>query len=105
MAILTKREVWERPKAPRATTPDLTVEEVANVHAALRFLQKRYGGVRKLAVAIRVNKSLIARALLAKGKPSAGLTIRAARAASVPVEDVLAGRWPPTGACPHCGRT
>lgn len=30
---------------------------------------------------------------------------RAARLAGVPVEDVLAGRWPVEGACPHCGRS
>lgn len=35
----------------------------------------------------------------------AGLTLRLARLVSVPVDDLLSGRYPAPGACPYCGHT
>jgi hypothetical protein len=35
---------------------------------------------------------------------STNLVFRIARMAGVSVEDVISGRFPVAGACPHCGR-
>lgn len=106
MTILVAPKRWQRTKALASIdrSPDLTVEEMANLRAALHFLRKRLSGARKLALALRVNESLVDRALLPRSKPSVGLALRAARLAGVSVEDVLTGAWPPAGACPYCGR-
>lgn len=81
---------------------DLTTEEQEHTRAALRFLRARAGGWDQLAKVLRVG----AGTLIHTGTRSVGasLAVRAARFAGVPVDDVLSGRFPPPGACPHCGR-
>lgn len=76
---------------------DLTTQEQANVRAALRFLHARCGGWAPLAKALRFTT----RTLQAPATPA--LALRVARLAKVGVDDVLAGRFPPAGTCPHCG--
>lgn len=95
------------PAAPAKVRPmprgDLTADEQANVRAAMRFMRKRSGGWAALAKALRCTDSVLVR--VAGGKlVSAGLAVRLARFAGVPVDDVLSGRFPVPGACPHCGR-
>jgi hypothetical protein len=104
--ILRERVVWTktRPSNETRRSSDLTPEEQANVKTALRFLVKRHGTARKLAGAMKANFGTVAAAILARGTVSAGIALRAARVAGVPLEEVLAGRWPVSGACPHCGR-
>ena len=106
MPILTERKTWakSRPRGEPRYASDLTPEEQANVRLALRFLRVRVGGIR-LAAALKVNPKTIANVCGVRGKPSAGLAIRAARLAGASVEDLLSGAFPPVGACPHCGRT
>jgi hypothetical protein len=105
MTVLATRTTWRKPQqlAP-AQTPDLTVEEVANVKRALRVLRQRIGGNAPLATALGVNPITLMLATNRKRKPSVGMALRAARLAGVPLEDVLSGAWPKAGACPHCGR-
>ena len=107
MGILYERKSWRKARPPTETrrSSDLTPEEQANAKAALRFLAKRHGSVRKLAETMGANVRTVRYALERNGHVSAGVALRAARAAAVPLEDVLAGRWPLKGACPHCGRT
>jgi hypothetical protein len=62
------------------------------------------GGTKKLAEALSANLATVEEALSKRGKPSAGLALRAARLAKVALEAVLDGTWPVDGACPHCGR-
>ena len=81
---------------------DLTVTEIANTRAALRFLVTRSGGWARLIEAIGGRGCTYLRMLRSKA-PTAGLAVRLARLARVPVDDVLCGRFPPPGACPHCG--
>ena len=105
MTILAKRSEWriERPRNETRRSTDLTPDETSNVRKALHVLRRRLGGYRALAAALRVN----AKTLQDQGStraPSAAVAIRLARLAAVPVDDVLAGRWPVEGACPHCGR-
>jgi hypothetical protein len=81
-----------------------SAREAANVRLALRFLRTRMGGAEKLAAALNKMKTkLVEKFCAAKGRPIAGLAIRAARVARASVEDFLNGAWPAAGACPHCG--
>ena len=60
---------------------DLTAEEQKNVRTALN---RRSGTDRRNTV-------------------SASMAFRVARFVKVPVDDVVNGRYPAPGACPHCG--
>ncbi len=104
MTVLTKRSEWRIERSPSETrySSDLTPEEQGHARAAIRFLTVRLGGAAKLARALRSNLASVSRATGKGGKPSAGLALRAARLAGVPLEDVLSGQWP-GDRCPHCG--
>jgi hypothetical protein len=82
----------------------LTPLEIANAKTAIRFVAVKLGGSAKLAAALEVTRASIDAARLTRGRPSAGLALRVARLAGVPLEDVLSGAWPKPGSCPHCGR-
>ncbi len=103
--VLSAPVRWARPRDPSKTrrSSDLTPDEQANAKAALRVLRARLGGARELAAMLSANLGTLKHALARKGRPSAGLAVRAARLAGVPVEDVLSGAWPAPGSCPHCG--
>jgi hypothetical protein len=107
MTILLKRASWKRVRPANATrrSYDLTPQETANAKAALRFIRTRVGGAPKLAAAIGTTVKAIEKACGPGRTPSAGMLIRVVRVAGVSVEDVLAGRWPVAGTCPHCGRS
>ena len=77
---------------------DLTAEEQKNVRAALRFLRARCGGWRPVAKALRYSRATLQRA------SGPVLAFRIARIAGVSVDDVLSGKFPPAGVCPHCGQ-
>jgi hypothetical protein len=105
MAILRERTVWRKPRPANETrrSTDLTPAERESAKVAIRHLAKRHGSYGKLAAAMSASTETV-RLAARTGKLSAGLALRAARLAGVPLEDVLAGRWPVAGACPHCGR-
>jgi len=105
MTILTKRSEWRvvRPSNETRRSTDLTPEEQANMRRALLFLRARYGSWAKLATALRAKHHTVERAG-GYGRPvGAGLAVRAARLAGVPLDDLLSGAWPGTR-CPTCGR-
>lgn len=106
MAILTERKTWRRHPERQGThsRATLTPDEQKNVGAALRFLRVKLGGGSALRRALGVSGPVVDRATGKRGLASASLAVRAARAAGVPVDDVLTGRFPPAGSCPHCGR-
>lgn len=79
---------------------DLTADEQKNVRAALRFLRARCGGWKPVAKVLRTHPL----SLSLRDRPiSASLAFRVARLAGIGVDDVLAGKYPPAGTCPHCG--
>lgn len=94
---------------PSSTKPrpmprgDLTAEEIGHLRTAMRFLRVRCGSWASLAKAIR-GSGITLQTMVHRKPPSAGVAIRLARIAGVPVDDLLTGRFPPPGACPHCGR-
>lgn len=82
----------------------LTAEERDHIRAAMRFLRARCGGTYEaLAKAMRVKVTYL-RDAARRRTPNAGLAVRLARFAGVSIDDVIAGRFPPPGACPHCGQ-
>lgn len=81
---------------------DLTTAEQAHVRAALRFLRARCGGWDALARVLRFKARSLAK--VGTGRTaSASMAVRVARLAEVGIDDLLAGRYPPAGTCPHCG--
>lgn len=81
---------------------DLTAEEQTNVRTAIKFLRTRCGGWKALAKALRFRQNTLAH--VASGRVvSATVAIRVARFAEVGVDELLAGRFPASGTCPHCG--
>ncbi|HEY8041230.1 MAG TPA: hypothetical protein VIF15_15595 [Polyangiaceae bacterium] len=105
MTVLTKRTEWrlDRPANQTRRSTDLTPEEQANVRRALHVLRRRLGGYHELAKAIRVPATTLQKHG-SKKAPSAAVALRLSRLAGVAVEEMLTGRWPVEGACPHCGR-
>ena len=96
---------WERDRPQNETrhSSDLTPAEQANVRAAIRFLAIRHGNYRALAKAMGSKRGTVL-STVRRGSVTAGIALRIARVAGVPLEDVLAGRWPVEGMCPLCGR-
>lgn len=101
MAILTETIVRRRPRKTRGTM--LTEAERDHVRAALRFLRVRLGGWEPVAQAMGVRRKLLERVLYGERNATAGHALRTARAAGVPMEDVLTGKYPKPGACALCG--
>lgn len=81
---------------------DLTATEQANVRAALRFLRVRCGAWVAVSKALRFGRSTAGNVVGGKAV-SPVMAFRVARLAKVSVDDVLSGRFPPPGTCPHCG--
>jgi hypothetical protein len=82
----------------------LTDDEKANVKAALAFLQVRFGKLALLAKALRLQPDSVRKVMSGHDGVSAEMVLRVARLAGVGLDDVLAGRWPVKGMCPHCGQ-
>jgi hypothetical protein len=102
MAVLRERIAWSRPKKPRG--PDLSSDELEHAKVALAFMLKRFGTWRAVADAMGLKKATVMLAASKRGRVTAGVALRAARAAGVSVEDLLSGAFPKPGVCPHCGR-
>jgi plasmid maintenance system antidote protein VapI len=82
----------------------LTEAEQENGRRALRYLRVRAGGWKALATALGFHRKSITNVSYGDGV-SVHMVFRIARLAGVSVEDVISGRFPPPGACPHCGHT
>ena len=79
---------------------DLTDEEQENVRAAMRFLRVRAGGWKGLAPALGFAKGTLINVKQRAKNASPTMALRVARVAGVSVDDLLAGKFPPAGACP-----
>lgn len=82
---------------------DLTAQEQTNVRTALKFLRSRVGMWTTLATALHCDRKTLYRVVGGGDTIVASLAIRVAKFAKVPVDDVLAGKFPAPGTCPHCG--
>lgn len=77
---------------------ELTTKEQANVRAALTFVRARCGSAKLAAKALRVSLPTL------RTSATPLIVFRIARFAGVGLDDVLSGKYPPPGVCPHCGR-
>ena len=82
---------------------DLTPAEQTHVRTALRFLRLRCGGWAPVATALHVKRVSLSRVACGGRQVTASVAYRVARLGQVTVDDVLAGRFPAPGTCPHCG--
>lgn len=82
--------------------PDLAASEQTNVRTALKFLRLRCGTWAVLARTLRFGESTLSNVVQGKAV-SPLVAFRVAKLAKVSVDDVLAGRFPAPGTCPHCG--
>ena len=99
--ILTRRTMWKREKSPRAKAKaDLSPAEQAKTRRALEVLRIRLGTWLKVGEVLQLQRRTFARARRA---PNLQVGFRVARYVGVPLEDLLAGRWPQVGECPLCG--
>ena len=109
MAILRERKVWKREAAPAYERPFARAEvlkgyEQRNVLRAMAVLRLRCGSWAKLARVLGVHKKAVSRVRTGETKPHGGLAVRVARAAGVPVDEILNGKFVRRGTCPWCGR-
>lgn len=88
--------------APAATS-DFTAEEVVSVRAALHYLHLRCGTWELLAKVLRFNANTLCNVAGGHKSVNATLVVRLAKFANVRVDDLLEGRFPAPGTCPHCG--
>jgi hypothetical protein len=82
---------------------DFSKTEEAHIRGALNFLHRRCGTWAILGRALRLGGPGLC--TIAKGHRSATptLAVRLAKLAGVGVDDVLSGKFPSPGTCPHCG--
>jgi hypothetical protein len=82
---------------------ELTKTEQTNVRTALLFLRTRLGGWGPVAQALQFSRYTLAH-MIGGGKTiGPGAAVGVAHLAGVSVDDVLSGRYPAPGTCPHCG--
>jgi hypothetical protein len=82
---------------------DLTQEEQEHVRAAMRFLAIRFGTMGLMSKALRFQVDTLRHVMDGKESVSPTMAFRLARLAAVGVDDLLAGKYPVEGMCPHCG--
>lgn len=82
----------------------LTADEQNNVRTALKFLRLRFGTVALVGSALKLRPDMISEMLSGRKSVNAETTLRLARFAQIGLDDLLAGKYPVPGTCPHCGR-
>lgn len=83
---------------------DLNAQQQTNVRIALRYLRARCGNWRSVSRAVNLPPSLVCQINNDEGTVTVRTAFRVARVAGVSIDDLLAGKFPPAGTCPHCGR-
>jgi hypothetical protein len=81
----------------------LTEQEQANVRRAIRYLRARLGTWVAVARAVRIKRATVRR-VRDGGRVRPYVAGRVARAASVSIADLTAGKYPDAEICPHCGQ-
>ena len=82
---------------------DLTAEEQDRVRFALRYLHAKVGAWKTLAQALGFRPLQVLKIKCRRRAVSPRMVLRVAKLAGVPVDDILTGKFPPPGTCPHCG--
>jgi hypothetical protein len=74
---------------------DLTPAEEGHVRIALRYFRREYGGWKALAKMLRVQLDTVQKVNAGGRNVTGTMAVRVARIAGVPVEALLAGKYPP----------
>jgi hypothetical protein len=82
----------------------LTTEEQRHTLAALHFLRLRFGTWVLLAKALGFERSTMKNVTKGVNDVSVNMAYRVAKLSGAAFDDVVTGRWPVPGTCPHCGR-
>ena len=82
----------------------LSAAEQENALTAIHFLRERVGSWKLLAKALGFEPYTIRNVKKKLKGVSINMAYCVARLAAVPFDDVVAGRYPVPGTCPHCGR-
>ena len=82
---------------------DLSPKEQEHTRRALRYLRARCGGWDAASKALGLAKITVMNVAGGHGTASPRVVFRIARFAGVGIDAVLAGEYPPAGACAHCG--
>ena len=83
---------------------DLSTAEQTNIRTALRFVHARCGTWDQTAKLLRFKGTTLSAIAGGHKGVTATMALRIARVAKVGVDDVLTGRFPAPGSCPHCGQ-
>lgn len=105
--VAERRKItWTR-KVTKPARARSGIPESQRVHVAraMLFLARRHGNQKQLAAAMGISERSVARASAPRGRATAWLVMALAEFVGVSVDDLLKGKWPPKGACPHCGRS
>ncbi len=82
---------------------DFSEKEQAHVRAALHFLHLRARTWAPLGKALGFDQVSLSNIANGHRAVTAKVVLRIARFAGVGLDDVLSGRFPAPGTCPHCG--
>ena len=97
----------KEPEAPRSqdmiAKSDLTAEEQKNVIEAIKVMRIRLGNTELLAKALRFKMDSLRAVIHGHDAVSALMVLRVARLIGIGLDDLLAGKYPVPGMCPHCG--
>lgn len=85
------------------STLDLTATEQTHVRTALKFLRSRCGTWANVGKALHFAGVSVRNVVAGRKGVTPEMAFRVARFAKVGVDDVLTGRFPAPGTCPHCG--
>jgi hypothetical protein len=90
---------------PSPNPPPITKEEEAHIRATLAFLHAKIGSWARVAKIVRSRRRTLRRVRAGRRiRTLRALARRLAKIVGVTTADLLAGRFPPPGTCPHCGR-
>ena len=92
------------PKGQRSQALSLTRDESARLRAALKNLRRAYGGWDVLAAVTGIRANTLENIAYGTKGGSAAVALRVARAAAMPVEQLLSGGVVEARACPLCHR-
>lgn len=83
--------------------PRLTDEEQAHTLDALHFLRTRIGSWKLLAKGLGFERCTLLDVKKQRKRVSVNMAYAVARLAGAAFDDVVTGKWPAPGTCPHCG--
>ena len=85
------------------TTTDLTLVEQERVRNALHYLHVQFRQWKLLAKVMHFDETTLIHVANGRRSVSVLLAFRIAKIVKMPLEAVLAGKFPEPGACPRCG--